>query len=73
MKVLLIFITAFLLSACMPKERIVHIPIKCDIEKPKRPTKVASEFQNIKNILIYTESLESALDFCINGSIPTKE
>lgn len=73
MKILLIFIAAFLLSACVPKERIVHIPVKCDIEKPKRPTKVASEFQNIKNILIYTESLESALDFCVNGAIPNKE
>lgn len=73
MKILLIFIAAFLLSACAPKERIIHIPVKCDIEKPKRPTKVASEFQNIKNILIYTESLESALDFCVNGVIPIKE
>lgn len=73
MKILLALIPAFLLSACVPKERIVHIPVKCDIEKPKRPTKVASEFQNIKNILIYTESLESALDFCVNGTIPNKE
>lgn len=73
MKILLALIAAFLLSACVPKERIVHIPVKCDIEKPKRPTKVASEFQNIKNIFIYTESLESALDFCINGIIPNKE
>lgn len=44
-----------------------NIPVKCDIDLPKRPTKHNNEVENIKNLLIYTELLEVNLKFCTNN------
>lgn len=53
----------------------VYIPVKCNIKAPERPLPVATSdtdykgmIEDVKNIYIYTETLESSLNFCIEGN-----
>lgn len=48
----------------------VKIPIKCDIAITKRPALSLNEnfLQDLANLLIYVETLERDLNFCVNGS-----
>lgn len=69
MKLLIGIFLLLAISGCAASEQVVYIPIKCNIEAPKKPIKAQNTFENIQNILIYTEALELALDFCINGNI----
>lgn len=54
----------------------VYVPTKCSITAPERPASVATGdtdyagmIQDVQNILIYTETLENKLNFCIEGAI----
>lgn len=69
-KTILLTIVLIILSGCASKNVVyekVYIPTKCDIEMPTKPDLTNETFipNKIKNMLIYTESLESALRFCI--------
>lgn len=46
----------------------VYIPIKCDIEMPKRPKKSHTLTQSLAQILKYTETLELALKTCTQAN-----
>ena len=41
------------------------VPVKCEINIPIRPTKVASTSKNVSNILEYTEKLETIIEACV--------
>lgn len=71
MKGLAIIFSAAILSGCASNvvyER-VNIPTKCDIDMPSRPDFTNQTFipTMLKDLLIYTEALESALKFCITN------
>lgn len=61
---ILVLTFLFALSACADKQIVVKIPIKCDIPKRDKPAKQSNITQYLKDILIYTELLESDLNFC---------
>lgn len=75
----LIFSIVFLLVGCSSNIEVpktVYIPVKCSITAPDRPTAVARSdkdyvglMQDVQNILVYTETLETKLKFCIKGEI----
>ena len=75
----LIFSIAFLFIGCSSNIEVpktVYIPVKCSITAPERPTSVARSdkdyvglMQDVQNILVYTETLETKLRFCIEGEI----
>ena len=65
---LLAVLLMFSLSACsntaiVTKE--VMIPVKCQAEIPKRPTKVRMISHNVSNIIEYTEKLEALVEMCV--------
>lgn len=46
----------------------VKIPIKCDITMPQKPQLTKENFlEDLSKVLIYTETLEKDLKFCIGG------
>ncbi|WQT06250.1 hypothetical protein E5D84_01000 [Helicobacter pylori] len=53
-------------SACAKKViyREVKVPIKCDIEMPSRPSEHLEALDYLRELLIYTETLENDLKFC---------
>lgn len=66
-RIVLIFCLALFLCACAPKHIVykeVKVPIKCDIPKREKPPKHSNITLYLKEILIYTELLESDLNFC---------
>lgn len=60
-------ICVFFLSGCFGDKNVVYIPQRCDITFPAYPLPQNNAVENLKNLAIYTEKLECALDFCING------
>lgn len=70
---LLIFIGIlflFSLSGCSAVKPIivtkeVFVPVKCEVEVPKRPTKVDSITRSVASIVEYTEKLEVIIDSCV--------
>ncbi|AFI05670.1 hypothetical protein [Helicobacter cetorum] len=59
----------FILSGCYRVYKPIYIPTKCEIEMPTRPTLSSTEIsENMKALLIYTETLEKDLQFCIKGT-----
>lgn len=66
------FFILILFNACSQKVmyKEVKIPIKCDIAITKRPALSLNEnfLQDLANLLIYVETLERDLNFCVNGS-----
>lgn len=70
MKYIVAIAIGLALCACAdPEIQYVEklVPVKCDIEMPKEPQQTGDIMQDIPNILIYTEVLESDLQFCISG------
>lgn len=63
--ILFLLALALVLNACAsPRTKIVKVPIKCDIPKREKPKKQSNTIAYLKEILIYTESLERDLAFC---------
>lgn len=46
----------------------VKVPIKCQIDFPKKPSKSQSTAQKSRDLVIYIKELENALRFCTEGS-----
>lgn len=69
MKVVLLTLATLLLVGCSTKEPVAYMPVRCDIHMPNKPTRTHDTFTDIQNILVYTESLEQALLFCIYGEV----
>lgn len=69
---MMIFIIVFFVIGCSEKVvyKEVKTPIKCDIAITKRPALSLNEnfLQDLANLLIYVETLERDLNFCVNGS-----
>ncbi len=53
-------------SACAKKiiYRDVKVPVKCNIEMPSRPSEHLEALEYLRELLIYTETLENDLKFC---------
>lgn len=72
----LLILTAVFFTACAPKtitkEVIVKVPVKCEVEIPKRPERVKNASENVVNILEYTEKLEALVEMCVNGEKEVK-
>lgn len=69
MRLLMLFI-ALLLSGCAIKKEVIYIPVTCEIESRSRPLPKNDPLENLKEIFIYLEGLESDLKFCkgeLNG------
>ncbi|WQV84987.1 hypothetical protein KVK67_00955 [Helicobacter pylori] len=62
----LAFVLTMSFNACAKKVvyREVKVPIKCDIEMPTRPSAHLEALDYLKELLIYTETLENDLKFC---------
>lgn len=71
MRNLLILGSLIIFTGCTIKEP-VYVPVKCEIEKPKRPKPVRGAAFNVKQIIEYTEKLEYNLEFCIEGKVNEK-
>lgn len=77
MNVLVVLLLLVVLTGCSTEVRIPekqYIPVKCKVDKVLPPVSKATDatdfkgiYENVINIQIYTESLESDLDFCIGG------
>jgi len=72
LSILGLFLFVFSLKGCAHSNiayEKVNIPIRCDIEMPIKPDLEGETFlpNKIKNLLIYAEALEYALNFCIKG------
>lgn len=68
MKYILLIMCVVMLGGCLGvKHDVVYIPQKCDIIFPAYPLPRSNAVENLKDLAIYTEKLECALDFCING------
>lgn len=68
--VLFLFCSMFSLSGCSTVKPVivtkeVLIPVKCEVEVPKRPTKVDSITRSVASIVEYTEKLEVIIDSCV--------
>ncbi|QQW67661.1 hypothetical protein HGK50_04070 [Helicobacter pylori] len=61
-------------TACAKKViyKEVKVPIKCDIEIPTRPSEHLEALDYLRELLIYTETLENDLKFCTKQSNPLK-
>lgn len=66
-KIFLLLFFSFILIGCATKTKIVNVPQRCDVIFPAYPLPKNNAVENLKNLAIYTEQLECALDFCING------
>ncbi|MGL2752245.1 hypothetical protein ACQJ8G_05380 [Helicobacter pylori] len=57
-------------NACAKKViyREVKVPIKCNIEIPTRPSEHLEALEYLKELLIYTETLENDLKFCTKNN-----
>lgn len=56
------------LTGCFSaKGEVVYLPQRCEIVFPAYPLPRKNAVENLKELAIYTEKLECALDFCING------
>lgn len=53
-----------LMCGCSKYPKEVLIPIKCNIDERHRPALNNGIVENVKDLLIYTESLEQDLNFC---------
>ncbi|CAK00337.1 hypothetical protein [Helicobacter acinonychis] len=42
----------------------VKIPIRCDIERPMRPSARLESLEYLRSLLVYVETLENDLKFC---------
>lgn len=65
-------VLVLMLQGCAKKQVVykdVYIPIKCDIEIPKRPKLTGELVNDYKNALQHSELLESDLIFCVKGDI----
>ncbi|AFI03323.1 hypothetical protein [Helicobacter cetorum] len=73
LKTTFLSLTALLaLSGCYRVYKPVYIPTKCEIEMPKRPELAHTEIdKNLEALLVYTETLEKDLEFCIKGTSPS--
>lgn len=70
MKTILALLASALLVGCAQKHlNAVYIPTKCQIAMPSPPYPKQNDTlaQKYREVLIYTESLEYALRFCIEG------
>ncbi|MGN8501537.1 hypothetical protein ACR9L7_02645 [Helicobacter pylori] len=63
-----VFVISF--NACAKKViyREVKVPIKCDVEIPTRPSAHLETLDYLKELLIYTETLENDLKFCTKNN-----
>lgn len=66
-----------LFISCAPivetKIEQVMVPVKCELTMPSRPISSRNDPAYLKEILIYTETLEKDLMFCISGQINQKK
>lgn len=68
MKYILLIMCVVVFGGCLGvKHEVVYIPQKCDITFPAYPLPRSNAVENLKDLAIYTEKLECALDFCVNG------
>lgn len=69
MKYLIILALLAFVGCADPEIQYVEkmVPVKCEIEMPQEPQYSGDIMQDLPNILIYTEVLESDLQFCITG------
>ncbi|WP_455939714.1 hypothetical protein [Helicobacter fennelliae] len=66
--VLGLFIALGFFSGCVRiVKEAVYVPTKCEINPPKMPIPTSDIIENQKRVLIYTEELESGLNFCVKG------
>lgn len=75
---MLIFTSALIFNACVGRVvyKSVYIPVKCDIHYPSRPNSDLDLLTYLKELLIYTEQLESDLKHCSTSEAeqaPTQE
>lgn len=64
-----------LLCACAkskPKD-VVYIPTRAEIKTPTLAPKSENTLENIKNIFIFANEMECALDFATSGEICASE
>lgn len=65
-------VLVLMLHGCAKKQVVykdVYVPVKCNIEIPKRPTLTGELVNDYKNALQHSELLESDLIFCVKGDI----
>ncbi len=70
MKFLMSFILILLLNGCAYQKEVVTILLPCEVETRLRPVPKQDPLENLKEIFIYLEGLESDLKFCkgeLNG------
>lgn len=68
MRFLILVGITLVFSGCFtPKQEVLYIPQRCDVVFPAYPLPRNNAVENLKDLAIYTEKLECALDFCING------
>lgn len=73
MKLAIATALAFMFIGCATEVQVpekVYVPTRCQIEMPTPPTNTGDPVTNTTNLLIYTELLETNLEFCVNGTIP---
>lgn len=74
MRFLLPIFLAFVLAGCASKEiKVIEyvevkVPVKCQIDFPKKPQKPSGTAEKSRALVIYLKELENALKFCIEGS-----
>ena len=66
----ILFCSMFSLIGCSTVKPVivtkeVLVPVKCEVEVPKRPTKVDSITRSVASIVEYTEKLEVIIDSCV--------
>lgn len=63
------FFIAFMFNSCAQQVvyKEVKIPIRCNVEIPKKPAYTDDFLKDLKEFLIYSEMLEKTLYFCIYG------
>lgn len=69
---LFILISSFFVGCApysVPKVQIkeVYIPSKCEIDMPQKPSKSAEISKTMRDLMIYIEEMENALNFCVKG------
>ena len=72
--VLFFFLTLFLFG-CSAKEQVVYkqnikevyVPVKCNVDIPKKPAPAGDTVKDNINIIAYSKEVEQALKACIKG------
>lgn len=66
--IILIIFTMLIMIGCSTKEVVitqeVYIPIKCDVEIPKKPNQT-SYVNSVIDIIEYAEKLEEVVNVCV--------